>query len=127
MLHNEYTTTVGLLKLPFAIPKFTIEKKDLLERFLHLSEHKDIDYIVYEDFPDDYLVKVSDKKEMDNFVTDKFKDLITIGDLHHIESNGEAILIFSNDFRLAQLQDYVKMIHFAENLKSMIGKEKGDS
>ena len=60
---------------------------------------------------------------MDNFVTDKFKDLITIG----IESNGEAILIFSNDFRLAQLQDYVKMIHFAESLKSMIGKEKKDS
>ena len=127
MLHDEYTTTVGLLKLPFSIPKFTIEKKDLLERYLHLSEHKDIDYTVYENFPDDYLVKVSDKQEMDNFVTDKFKDLITIGNLHHIESNGEAILIFSNDFRLAQLQDYVKMIHFAESLKSMIGKEKSDS
>ena len=112
--------------MPFAIPKFTIEKKDLLERFLHLSEHKDIDYVVYDNFPSEYLVKVSDKQEMDKFITDKFKSLIDIGDLHHIESNGEAILIFSNHFRLAQLQDYVKMIHFAESLKSMIGTEKGD-
>ena len=120
MFPDEYKTTLGLLKLSFPIPKFTIEKKDWLEKFLHLSEHKDIDYILYSDFPKEYLVKVEDKTEMDAFLTDKFKALIEISDLHHIESNGEAILIFSNNFRLAQLKDYVKMIQFAESAKSII-------
>ena len=31
MIPDEYETTVGLLKLPFSIPRFTIEKKDFLK------------------------------------------------------------------------------------------------
>ena len=76
LIPDAYHTTVGLLKLPFAIPKFTIEKKDFLERFLHLSEHKDIDYQIYSDFPKDYIVKGRDISEMDDFLTDKLKVLI---------------------------------------------------
>ena len=125
MIPDEYNTTVGLLKLPFSIPEFTIEKKDFLERFLHLSEHKDIDYKLYHDFPKDYLVKVEDIAAMDAFLTEKLKVLIEISGLHHLESNGEAILIFSNHFRLAHMQEYAKMIQFAENFKAM-AKEKED-
>ncbi len=120
ILPEEYDTTVGLLKLPFPIPKFTIKKKDFLERVLHLSEHKDIDYSLYTDFPKDYIVKVDDVEAMDKFLTEKLKVLIEISGLHHLESNGEAILIFSNNFELAQIQEYAKMIQFAENFKSMI-------
>ena len=76
----------------------------------------------YNDFPKEYLVKVEDKAAMDAFLSDKFKSLIEISGLHHIESNGEAILIFSNSFRLAQLIDYVRMIQFAESAKSIIKK-----
>ena len=123
ILPEEYDTTVGLLKLPFPIPKFTIEKKDFLERVLHLSEHKDIDYTLYNNFPKDYIVKVEDVKAMDQFLTEKLKVLIEISGLHHLESNGEAILIFSNNFQLAQIQEYAKMIQFAENFKAML-KEK---
>lgn len=120
ILPEEYDTTVGLLKLPFPIPKFTIEKKDFLERVLHLSEHKDIDYTLYTNFPKDYIVKVEDVEAMDQFLTEKLKVLIEISGLHHLESNGEAILIFSNNFQLAQIQEYAKMIQFAENFKSML-------
>lgn len=117
---DEYNTTVGLLKLPFSIPKFTIEKKDFLDRFLPLSEHKDIDYSLYTNFPKDFSVKVEDVDAMDAFLTDKLKVLIEISGLHHLESNGEAILIFSNNLQLAQMKDYVKMIQFAESFKSMV-------
>jgi len=57
---------------------------------------------------------------MNEFLTEKFKVLVEISGLNHIESNGEAILIFSNDFKLAQLKDYVKMIEFADNLRKII-------
>ena len=121
MLPDEYETTIGLLKMPFPIPVFTIEKKDLLlDRLLHLAQHKDIDHVVYTDFPENFVVKVEDKQAMDEFLTEKFKVLIEISGLNHIESNGEAILIFSNDFKLAQLKDYVKIIEFADNLRKII-------
>ncbi|MEL6133602.1 MAG: solute carrier family 23 protein, partial [Bacteroidota bacterium] len=120
MLPEEYDTTIGLLKLPFSIPKFTIEKKILLDRVLPFSEHKDIDYILYSKFPKSHIVKVEDIQAMDDFLTEKLKILIEISGLHHLESNGEAILIFSNNFRLAQIQDYVKMIQFAENFKAIL-------
>ena len=45
---DEYKTTVGLLRLPFPIPEFRIEKKDFLDRVFHISEHKDIDYLLYQ-------------------------------------------------------------------------------
>ncbi len=119
---DEYKTTVGLLKLPFPIPRFTIEKKDILERVLHISEHKDIDYKLYKNFPKDYIVKVDDVQAMDVFLVDKLKALIEISGLHHLESNGEAILIFKNNLALAQTKDYVNMIQFAENFKSIYKK-----
>lgn len=117
---DEHNITIGLLKLPFSIPKFTIEKRGFLDRFIPLSEHKDIDYVLYHSFPKEYLVKVEETSEMDAFLTDKLKVLIEISGLNHLESNGEAILIFSNNFKLAQMQEYVKMIQFAESFKSII-------
>ncbi|MEM9919031.1 MAG: hypothetical protein AAF990_13100, partial [Bacteroidota bacterium] len=121
---EEYSTTIGLLKLPSSIPKFTIEKKDFIDKVLPIFEHKDIDYVLYEDAPKDFIVKVEDVQAMDVFLTDKLKVLIEVSGLHHLESNGEAILIFSNDFALAQVRDYVKMIQFVENFKSMTKERK---
>lgn len=117
---DEYKTTLGLLKLPFPIPKFTIEKKDFLDKVLPIAAHRDIDYVLYDDPPKDYIVKVEDTQTMEEFMTEKLKVLIEISGLHHLESNGEAILIFSDNFALAQAKDYIKMIQFVENFKSMM-------
>jgi len=68
-----------------------------LDRLLHLAQHKDIDHVVYTEFPENFVVKVEDKQAMDEFLSEKFKVLVEISGLNHIESNGEAILIFSND------------------------------
>ena len=52
--------------------------------------------------------------------------MIEISGLYHLESNGEAILIFSDNFSLAQVKDYIKMIQFAENFKSMVKEVGGE-
>ena len=124
IIPDEYKTTIGLLKIPFPIPKFTIEKKDFLDLVLPILEHKDIDYEVYDKGPKNFNIKVEDVEAMDVFLTEKLKVLIEISGLHHLESNGEAILIFSNNFSLAQVKDYFKMIQFVENAKSMMTEEK---
>ena len=121
---DEYRTTVGLLQLPFSIPKFTIQKKDFLDKVLPISELSDIDYSLYNNAPNDYIAKVDDIEKMDAFLTDKLKVLIEISGLHHLESNGEAILIFSDNFVLAQVKDYIKMIQFVENFKLAVKEDK---
>ncbi len=121
---DEYKTTIGLLKLPFPIPKFTIEKKGFLDKFLPISEHRDIDYSLYSKGPKNYIVKVEDTQSMDAFLSDKLRVLIEISGLNHLESNGEAILIFSNNFELAQVKDYIKMIQFVENFKAITKEDR---
>lgn len=124
ILPDEHKTTVGLLKLPFAIPKFTIEKKDFIDLVLPISEYKNIDYINYNNPPKNYIVKVENVKEMNTFLTNKLRVLIEISGIHHLESNGEAILIFSKNLALAQVKDYINMIQFVENFKMMINENK---
>ena len=118
---EEYKTTVECIRLPFPIPKFTIEKRDIIEKYIdRLTAHKDIDYVKYTDFSDKFKVKVEDEEEMSNFLNEKLKKLIEESDIHHIESNGEAILIFNDQMRLARLDEYNKMIRFSQDLRALL-------
>jgi MFS superfamily sulfate permease-like transporter len=117
---EEYRTTVGVIHLPFAIPKFTLEKKDFIEKHLHLSEYKEKHHKFYHDFSPKYTVKVDNRTEMKQFMNNELKQLILEMDLHHLESNGEAILIFTNDLRFAPIGAITKIVQFKEALKSII-------
>lgn len=125
-LNEEYETTVGLLRLPFQIPRFTIERKEFFDRLLPLTEHKDIDYKRYTNFSKNYSVKVDNEKEMDAFMTEEMRELIKSCGIEHLESNGEAILMFSHNFQLAQLPDYSLMIDFVESFKKILRNKKSD-
>ena len=39
---------------------------------------------------------------------------------YYLESNGEAIMIFNDNLRLAQISDYSEIVKFAEELEMMI-------
>ena len=121
-INEEYETTVGLIRLSFPIPKFTIERRDFLDRVLPLSDHKDIDYVMYPNFSKKFGVKVEDIEEMDAFMKSELKELIENCKIEHLESNGEAVLIFSNNLKLAKLHEYSTMIEFAESFKKIIRK-----
>jgi|TARA_R110000737_G_scaffold347664_1_gene379662 MFS superfamily sulfate permease-like transporter len=117
---EEFQTTVEMIRLPFLIPKFTIEKKGILDKYLKIREHKDIDYKLYPNFSSQFKVKVEDQLEMDDFIANGLRELIQESDIHHIESNGEAILIFNDQLRLARLDEYDKIIKFSEDLRKLL-------
>ena len=117
---EEYQTTIGVIHLPLAIPKFTIEKKDFINKYLNLSEYQEKQHTLYHDFSSEYTVKVNNQSEMKNFMNDELKQLILAMDLHHLESNGEAILIFTNDLRFAPIREMSQIVQFKEALKSII-------
>lgn len=118
---ESFKTTLGLIRLPMDIPRFTIEKKGFLDKYL--ISHKDIDYEMYEDFSSDYTVKVENCEEMKAFLVDEVKNLIEQSAIHHIESNGEALLIFNDNLTLAPISDYSHFIHFLEDMKNLMSKQ----
>ena len=120
MATEAFHTTLGLIELPFKIPKFTIEKKGILRKYLDLPGHRDIDYIIYNDFSKEFEVKVENMNEMKDFMSEDLRKLIEKSDIHHLESNGEAILIFNDSLRLAKILEYSKIIKFSEDLRKLI-------
>lgn len=53
-----------MIKFSFKIPKFTIEKRSLLVKYVDLNAHRDIDYVIYHGFSNKLNVKVEDAEEM---------------------------------------------------------------
>ena len=121
---EEYRTTLGVIHLNYAIPKFTIEKKDFFDKYLHLSEYTEKHHKLYQDFSPKYTVKVESQTAMSEFMNEELKQLILAMDIHHIESNGEALLIFTNDLRFAPIGEIAKIVQFKEALKSIIKVNK---
>ncbi|MCB0531170.1 MAG: SulP family inorganic anion transporter [Saprospiraceae bacterium] len=118
---EEYKTTLGLIRLPHPIPKFAIEKKIFPLRFLNLAAHKDIDYVLYPNFSDDFIVKVEDIEAMQTFMTAELRTLIEQSEtIHHLESNGEAILLFTDNLQLARVRDYPQIVEFARQMRGLI-------
>lgn len=122
MYSDEYDTTLGIIKFPFPIPIFTIEKKASIEKFLDISAHRDIDYELFYHFSPKHTVKVKDIEELDSFLNEELLALINEHDIRHFESNGEAILIFTNNLRLARIQEYAKFIKLTTELTALIKK-----
>ena len=122
---EEFRTTLGLIEFDFPIPKFTIEMKGLTDRYFNLAMHKDIDYILYDDFSEKFLVKVENIAEMKRFLTEDIKNLITDSAVvHHLECNGDAILLFTDNLRLARVNDFHEIAGFARDLYQLVNRRR---
>ena len=117
---DQYRTTIGLIHSPHPLPKFTIEKTTFLNKYL--DRHKDIDYVLYDDLSDDFIVKVDNEESMANFLNPEIRDLIETSNLHHLESDGKGILVFSDGLKLARLGEYTEMVHLLDGLRTLLRK-----
>lgn len=115
---DEYQTTLCLVNSSKALPKFVIEKKRFTTPYINAAWQKDIDYRVYPSFSKDFIVKVDSVNKMDTFLSPELKSLIEKSNISHLECNGEAIMIFDDNLRLAQISDYSELVRFAEKMQS---------
>ena len=90
------------------------------DKYLNTSWLRDIDYDLYPKFSKDFIVKVKDNALMDAFLTEDMKSFIENSSVTHLESNGEAIMIFNAKLRLAQISDYSELVRFAEGLGGIL-------
>ena len=118
-----FNTTVMVLKLNTKVPVFSIEKEGVLEkifdRVMAFSGYKDIDFEMYPDFSKKFLVMGNNEEEIKSFFSKDIINFLESQQIYHIESNGEALLIFDK-FKLARTDETIKFIEFAEELAEVI-------
>jgi MFS superfamily sulfate permease-like transporter len=115
-----YQTTVQIIRLPSPIPRFIIDKEGLFEKIFDrvkvFSGGKgDIDFKKYPGFSNKFQLSGEDEEAIRNFFTDDLIRFLEENEIHHIESNGEALMIFKY-LHIARTDEVKNMLSFGFNL-----------
>jgi hypothetical protein len=120
-----FNTTVMVLKLKKQIPIFSLEKEGIFEkifdRVLAFTGYKDIDFKMYSDFSKKFLLMGKDEQEIRTFFSGEIIRFFENHQIYHLESNGEAIVIFDK-IKLARTDETIAFIDFGEELARLLDK-----
>lgn len=118
-----FNTTLMVLKLNQKIPVFTMEKEGVLEkifdRVMAFTGYKDIDFEMYPDFSKKFLLMGNDESEIRSFFTDEIIRFFENHQIYHVESNGEALIIFDK-IKLARTDETIAFIDYAKELSTLL-------
>tara|TARA_B110000093_G_C12966985_1_gene410129 strand:- start:2171 stop:4396 length:2226 start_codon:yes stop_codon:yes gene_type:complete len=117
-----YQTTVQIIRLPSPIPKFIIDKEGLFDKVfdrvkVFAGAKGDINFKRYADFSSKFQLSGENETEIRTFFTDDLIRFLEENEIHHIESNGEALMIFKY-IHVARTDEVKNMLVFATNLLS---------
>lgn len=120
-----FNTTVMVLKLKKQIPIFSLEKEGIFEkifdRVLAFTGYKDIDFKMYSDFSKKFLLMGKDEQEIRTFFSGEIIRFFENHQIYHLESNGEAIVIFDK-IKLARTDETIAFIDYGEELARLLDK-----
>lgn len=118
-----FNTTLMVLKLNKKIPIFTMEKEAVLEklfdRVMAFTGYKDINFEMYPNFSNKFLLMGNNESEIRSFFTDKIVRFFENNQIYHLESNGEAIIIFDK-IKLARTDETIAFIDYAKELATLL-------
>ena len=115
-----YQTTVQIVRLPSTIPKFIIDKEGLFDkifdRVMAFSESSlHIHFMKHTSFSGKFHLSGEDEDAIRSFFNDDLIRFLEQNKIHHIESNGEALMIFSY-LHIARTDEVPSMLEFSSNL-----------
>lgn len=120
-----FNITLIVLKLNKKIPVFTMEKEGLFEkifdRVMALTGYKDIDFKMYPDFSKKFLITGKNEPEIRSFFSKEIISFFEKNQIYHIESNGEAIMIFDK-IKLARTDETISLINYSNKLAELLIK-----
>ena len=118
-----FNTTLMILKLKRKLPVFTMEKEELLgkifDRVMAFTGYKDIDFDMYPDFSKKFLLMGNNEAEIRSFFTEDIIHFFENQQIYHLESNGEALIIFDK-IKLARTDETVEFIDYGKKLASLL-------
>lgn len=118
-----FNMTLIVLKLNKKIPVFTMEKEGVFEkifdRVMAYTGYKDIDFEKYPDFSKKFLIMGNNETEIRSFFTNEIIRFFERHQIYHLESNGEALVIFDK-IKLARTDETVAFIDYGKELTAII-------
>lgn len=118
-----FNTTLILLKLNKKIPVFTMEKEGVFEkifdRVMAYTGYKDIDFDMYPNFSKKFLITGNKEAEIRAFFKAEVIRFFENHQIYHLESNGEALIIFDK-IKLARTDETVKFIDYGKELAELL-------
>jgi len=123
-----YQTTVHVVRLPSLIPRFIIDKEGLFNKMFDRvrvlsGSKKDINFSKHPGFSNKFQLSGEDEQAIRKFFTDDLIHFFEENEIHHIESNGEALMIFKY-LHIARTDEVQKMLDFSFNLVKHMGLNK---
>lgn len=116
---EEHHMTILTIELPFTIPVFAIEKSSLLDRILEYTGYQVVDFVYWPDIAKDFDIKAPRDQDIRAFFDDKLLEFLRSYQLYHVESKGDAIMVFKYD-RLAGAMEIYNMIKFGREFEKAL-------
>ncbi|MDG2312186.1 MAG: SulP family inorganic anion transporter, partial [Flavobacteriales bacterium] len=115
-----YQTTVQVIRLPSPIPRFIINKEGLFNKVFNrvraFSEFNlNIELMKHTEFSGKFQLSGDDEDAIRTFFTANLIHFLEKNEIHHIESNGEALMIFKY-LHIARTVEVPSMLEFSSNL-----------
>ena len=115
-----YQTTVQVVRLPSPIPRFIINKEGLFNKVFNrvkaFSESNlNIEIMKHTGFSGKFQLIGDDEDAIRTFFTANLIHFLEKNEIHHIESNGEALMIFKY-LHIARTVEVPSMLEFSSNL-----------
>ena len=122
-----FNTTLMIMKLNKKIPIFTMEKEGVLEkifdRMMAYTGYKDIDFEMYPNFSNKFLIMGNNETEIRSFFTDEIIRFFEDHQIYHLESSGDALIIFDK-IKLARTDETMAFIDYGKELAKRLDMTK---
>ena len=122
-----FNTTLMVLRLPYKIPVFTLEKEGVFDKILDrvraYSGYTDVGYEMYPELSKKFLVLGNDESEIKSFFTAEIISFFENQHIYRTESNGEALVIFDK-IKLARTDETIAFIDYVKELASLLNNKK---
>ena len=125
-----FNTTVMILRTNKTIPVFSMEKEGVFEkifdRVMALTGYREIDFKMYSDISKEFLVMGKSESRIRSFFSPEVVKFMETHQLYHLESNGEALLIFDK-VKLARTDETMAIIEYGKELSELLGTQESDT
>ena len=112
-------STMLHIQLDKNIPEFTLDREGFLEKVYAFAGFKDIPIQDHSDFSKRFYLLGEDVEAIKTFFNDDITHFFESNPYYHIESNGNAILVFGKE-RLASIKEIKALFDFGKRLKDVI-------
>ncbi|MGA1225833.1 MAG: SulP family inorganic anion transporter [Tamlana sp.] len=112
-------STMLHIDLHYAIPEFTLDREGFLEKVYALAGFKDIPIENHSDFSNRFYLLGENEAAIASFFNDNVTRFFESNPYYHVESNGNALLIFGKE-RLASIKEIKTLLDFGKRLKQVI-------